>query len=422
MLRDRYGEALSTGSVAARDAYVTGCDLLLSSNLGAATAFKAAVAADEGFVAGHVALARSRQMAGRMAEARGCLAAARAVLDGVSARERSQVGIFELMLGGDGAGALAAIRAHVGEWPRDALALSPACGVFGLIGFSGLAGRERAQLELLAPLEGVYGGDWWFLASLAFAEIEMGEVARGRGHVEASLRGNPRNANAAHVLSHGYYEGGDGADGVRFLTEWMEGYAAEAPLHSHLSWHLALWAMQRGDLGGAWEIYDAWLRPGVCRGPGINQVTDAASFLFRAGLAGAKVEGELWGEVSAVTAEVFPAPGVAFIDLHAGLAHAMAGDGEKLARLVEGVRGPAGGVVAAASGGFAAFARGDWEGVVRELGAVLGEHERFGGSRAQRDLLEYSVACGLMRVGRGEAARGMLEERGRWLGGGVPVV
>ena len=105
MLRDRYGEALSTGSVAARDAYVTGCDLLLSSNLGAATAFKAAVAADEGFVAGHVALARSRQMAGRMAEARGCLAAARAVLDGVSARERSQVGIFELMLGGDGAGA-----------------------------------------------------------------------------------------------------------------------------------------------------------------------------------------------------------------------------------------------------------------------------------------------------------------------------
>jgi len=78
----------------------------------------------------------------------------------------------------------------------------------------------------------------------------------------------------------------------------------------------------------------------------------------------------------------------------------------KLARLVEGARGPAGDFVVVASRGFAAFARRDCEGVVAELGAVMGEHERFGGSRAQRELLEYAMACGLMRVGRGEEARG----------------
>ncbi len=34
MLMDRYGNALSTSSQAARDAYVEGCDLLFSGNAG----------------------------------------------------------------------------------------------------------------------------------------------------------------------------------------------------------------------------------------------------------------------------------------------------------------------------------------------------------------------------------------------------
>ncbi len=427
MLRDRYDNALSTESEAAREAYVTGCDLLLSSNLGAEAALRRAVAADEGFVAGHVALARALQMAGEVAAGRASLATARAAVQaragGVTPREESQLAIYGALLGGDSVGALAAVRAHVAAWPRDAMGLAPATGVFGLIGFSGLAGREQAQLDLLAPLEGAYGDDWWFLAALAFAEFEQGELGRGRGHVDRSLAGNPRNANAAHISAHGYYEAGDGADGVWFLREWLVGYPLDAPLHSHLTWHQALWAMQRGDMDEAWAVYEGSLRPGVCRGPQINRVTDSASFLFRAALAGAKVDGALWREVSALTAEVFPQPGVAFIDLHAGLAHAMAGDGERLARLVEGAKGPAGALVAVASRGFAAFARGEWEAVIRELGPVLAEHERFGGSRAQRDLLEYAMACALMRVGRGAEARGMLEaRRGRTLAGGVAVV
>lgn len=422
MLDDRYGNAMTVSAAAARDAYVAGCDRMLASQSGGEALLRAAVAADEGFLMAHVALARSLQMGGQPAAGRAQLDAARHLVAGATARERSQFALYETMLGGDGVGALAAIRAHMREWPRDAMALAPAAGVFGLIGFSGLAGRERAQLELLAPLEGAFGDDWWFLGALAFAEIEQGELARGRAHVEASLRGNPGNANAAHVSAHGYYEEGSGADGVRFLRGWLEGYAAEAPLHSHLSWHLAMWSMQRGDLAEAWAIYQARLRPGVCQGPPINRVTDAASFLFRAGLAGAAVEGAQWREVSQATTALFPQPGVAFIDLHAGLAHAMAGDGEGLAQVVAGAKGPAAALVAAGSRGFAAFARGDWEEVVREMAPVVAEHERFGGSRAQRDLLEYAVACALMRLGRGDEARGVLEARGRWIGGGVPVV
>jgi hypothetical protein len=412
MLGDRMGNALTTAVGAARDAYVEGCDRLMAVQPGAEAALRLAVAEDGGFLAARVALARVLQIEGRAGEGKAELEAARPLLEGATSRERGQFGIFATLLGGDGAGALSAIRAHMGEFPRDALALSPAAGVFGLIGFSGRAERERENLELLAPLERHLGDDWWFLGALAFAEIETGAIARGRAHVDRALALNPASANAAHVSAHGHYEAGDRADGVRFLGGWLEGYAPEAALHSHLNWHLALWAMQEGDLARAWGIYDAWLAPGVCRGPGINQVTDAASFLFRVGLAGAEVPGGRWAEVSEAAGRLFPAPGVSFIDLHAALAAAMAGDGGRLAGFAEGVRGFAGDLVGVAAQGFGAFARGDWAGVVDVLGPVLATHARFGGSRAQRDLLCQAVACGLMRLGRGE-------EAGRVLGRGV---
>ena len=41
--------------------------------------------------------------------------------------------------------------------------------------------------------------------------------------------------------------------------------------------------------------------------------------------------------------------------------------------------------------GFTAFARGDCKTAAAEIEPLLATHERLGGSRAQRDLLEYVV-------------------------------
>src|SRR3954464_3214503 len=49
MLTDRYGLPLSTGSAAARDAYVEAADLALTFYPGAAEAYDRAIAADPGF-------------------------------------------------------------------------------------------------------------------------------------------------------------------------------------------------------------------------------------------------------------------------------------------------------------------------------------------------------------------------------------
>ena len=58
MLTDRYGLALSTGSAAARDAYVEAADLALTFYPGAAEAYDRALGADPGFAMAHAGKAQ----------------------------------------------------------------------------------------------------------------------------------------------------------------------------------------------------------------------------------------------------------------------------------------------------------------------------------------------------------------------------
>ena len=58
MLADRYDLPLSTANVAARDAYVEGCDLALTLYPGAIEAFDRAIEADPGFALAHAGKAQ----------------------------------------------------------------------------------------------------------------------------------------------------------------------------------------------------------------------------------------------------------------------------------------------------------------------------------------------------------------------------
>lgn len=420
MMKDRYGNPVSTASPAARDAYIAGVDCLLSANVGTEDAFRRSIAADEGFALGHVGLARTLQAHGRGGEAQAPMARARELAGGVTAREKSHVDIFGKIVSGQGAAALAATREHVKEWPRDAMALAPSTSVFGLIGFSGLPGREEDQYRLLAPLAPVYGDDWWFLSQLAFSESESGRLDTAVGHIEKSMRDVPRNAHGAHIRSHVYYEMGERESGLAYLVDWAREYPREGQLHCHVSWHQALWYLETGRSADAWRVYRELLHPGASWGPQINVLTDCASFLHRAALAGEIVEPQLWRDLSAFASQWFPGPGIAFADIHAAVSHAMAGDGAALARIVDGAKGAAADVVAPLALAFGDFAHGRWQAVIDGLTPLMATHERFGGSRAQRDLIEYTLAAALIRSGQPAAARRLLDrDRPQNAGGGI---
>ena len=103
--------------------------------------------------------------------------------------------------------------------------------------------------------------------------------------------------------------------------------------------------------------------------------------------------------------------GQSFADIHAALAHAMAGNEEALTKLIEGNNGFAGDIVSSAAKAWKAVSKGNWEIAKREFESILLEIERFGGSRAQRDLLEFAYVNVLLRTGKKEAARKILLNR-----------
>ncbi len=411
MREDRYGNPLTTQSDTARDAYVRGVDLLLGGDAGVEDAFEAAIAADDGFALAHLGLARAKQGLGKGAEIKAPLEQTRALASGVTVQEAGAIDALGLMLEGKGALAYPKIRAHVDEYPRDALVAQTCMGVFGLIGFSGQAGRESEQLAYARALAPHYGDDWWFLCQLAFAELEVGQLETARRNIDRSQELHPSAAHGVHVKSHLLYESGETDEGIGLLTSYQADLDRTAQMHCHLSWHLGLWSLETGNLDKMWAIIDQDISPEVSRSPPLNILTDTAALLARAELRGVSVPEDYWHRISTYASERFPRTGIAFADVHAAMAHAMAGQGEALHSIVSDAKGPAAEVVRDLAEGFGAFAGGDWAGAVVAFAPAMSRHERIGGSRAQRDLLEMAMTTALLRQGQGDEARRFLATR-----------
>jgi tetratricopeptide (TPR) repeat protein len=418
VLADRYGLELSTSSQAARDAYIEGADCMLAAIPGPRACFERALAADPGFAIAQIALARALFLTATVPEARAAAARARELAQRATVRERSHVDALAQAIEGRPADALAATKTHVALYPRDAMVLTQATGVFGLIGFSGRQDREPELLELLRGLAPHYGADWWFLAVLAFASIECGELDEAVDMIEQSLERNPRNAHGAHIRAHLLYEQGRTQAALDYLEGWMPEYAREGLMHCHLSWHLALSALDCGLPGRAWEVYLAGVHPGGAWGPALNVVTDSAAFLWRAELAGHERRPELWGAVHEHATASFPKTGVAFADVHCAVASAACGDTAALDRLAAELRErvasgtlPAGDVVPALANAFGAFARSDWDDAIARFEQALPATVRIGGSRAQRDLVAHSLVAAYIKAGRTDAARKLIARR-----------
>lgn len=346
-----------------------------------------------------------------MEGARRDMAEAQKLSKGLGPQARGSLAIFDHMIGGRPAEAFAAVRAHLMDYPRDALVAQSCLGVFSLIGFSGRMGREAEHLALAEMLAPHYGEDPWFLAQIAFAQLEVGQLGAAAGNIDASIAARPRSAYAAHIRAHLYYEEGRTADGLRYLSDWIASYPRDGMMHCHNSWHCALWAMASGDEAEMWRIADEDLAPEASKSPALNILTDLASLYHRAEMAGVSVPQERWRKLSAYAAQAFPNTGLGFADFHAALAHAMAGEVEPLERIARGAKGPVADLVAPCATGFGAMARGAWAEAEAALVPVVAGHERLGGSRAQRDMLEFSLMQVLLRQGKGDEAARLLRLR-----------
>ncbi|MFD1508733.1 tetratricopeptide repeat protein [Lacimonas salitolerans] len=405
MLTDPYGNPLHTESAQAADAYNVALYVYLDALPGVEDALDRALAADPQFVQAWVLKARNAQVFARMDEARDSIARAMQVAPVLPAQAAAHVAIFDHLIHGRAAQGYAMIRAHLLDYPRDTLVAQSVLGVFSLIGFSGQPGREAAHLAVAEQLAPAYGDDGWFLGQLAFAQVEVGQLAQAETTIDAAMAKRPRSGHGAHVRAHLFYEAGQTEQGRDYLSRWMAEYARTGLMHGHNAWHVALWSLAMGDTDAMWAIADTDLSPERAEVPPLNLLTDLASLLWRAEMAGVTVPPARWAQVSDYAARCFPSPALGFADIHAALAHAMAGRDEPLIRILEGAAGPSADLVAPCARAFRAMAAQDWAGAEAAILPVMADHARLGGSRAQRDLLEYTLMSALMRQGKTDEAR-----------------
>jgi hypothetical protein len=148
------------------------------------------------------------------------------------------------------------------------------------------------------------------------------------------------------------------------------------------------------------KTYLQGVHPGGAWGPPINVLTDSAAFLWRSELAGRPRQAERWYEVKQYGDTNFPAAGIAFADVHKALAYAATGDEVALEKLLGELRARqeagkllAGAIVPALAEAFDAFVRQDYARAIALVEPHMAEHERIGGSRAQRRLIDFTLAA-----------------------------
>ena len=418
MLTDRYGLPVSTTVAAARDAYVEGVDLLLTVYPGAAAAFDRAIAADPGFALPHIGKARTFQLAGNLSAMRESLATALALMDGASARELGHIDVFRLLFAGQAVAALAALRAHVETWPRDALVLSLAANQGGLIGMSGLSGREQGLVDFLDPIATHYGEDWWFEAHYGMALSEIGRHDAARPRIERSLAQTRRNAYAAHAFAHLSYETGERDSGIAFLRDWLPLYDRGGGLFGHLNWHLGLFELHAGHMDAGLRLYNDAFSADDHRGAVHQKLSDSSSFLWRSELAGYPHDAARWAKLIDYARAKIPRPGFSLADWHVALAFAAVGDEAALEGWIQGIeelvkagRYPSGATIPTMARAFAAFQRGDNAAAIDLIVPMLPDRERMGGSRAQVDLVEATLLRAYLNAGRVAEAQHLQADR-----------
>lgn len=404
MRRDTYGYALSTGPEAAA-AYNHGISDLLRLRTGAVDSVARSIVHDPRFALGHAALALfGHELCAAVDVAARLRDAERHVAHGTQ-RERSHVHAVVSHVRGDSRPLVEHLRAY----PRDALLLSTAVPTIAFAGVTEVPEEAWSLVERAIPS---YGDDWWFTGLLAFVRQEQRRFDEAMDLSCRSLAEEPRAGHSAHARAHAHYETGDHEAGLAWMDRWVTGAGVGTDGLSHFSWHAALHELSLGDLDAVRRRHDTQLRPE--HGLGCRALVDTGSLLFRWALTPGATDVPDLSAVAAVTGRGgLERPATPFLAMHAGAVLLALGDRAGLQHL-------------------AAYAAGHDHPTQREVVAPLAQallamHDgrcseaadslarlaltRLGGSDAQRELVEETRISALLRAGRWDEARVVLDAR-----------
>ena len=353
------------------------------------------------------------------------VAVAAGALEGMAAaplndREQAHHDAIAAWVGGDWIGASRILDQLLERWPTDLLALQ----VGHLLDFSvGDAAnlRDRPGRSLLA-LDPEHPHTAIVRGMQAFGLEESGSYTEAEDAGLAAVAVNPDDVWAIHAVVHAHEMRGRVADGIRFLRERETDWGAGNLFTVHNWWHLALFHLEGGDIDDVFRIYDAEVHHAGSQGVPLEML-DASALLWRLRLDGVSDDGRFDALAAAWSTRIDGRPWYVFNDLHAVMALAGAGriaDAEGVVERLAGYVhcGGSGTNVAMtaeiglpASRAIIRFAQERYADVIDELLPIRRVLQRFGGSHAQRDVLQRTLLEAALQSGRLDLAQSLLSER-----------
>ena len=418
MMRDAQGHDLSGATKEAIDHFdraVRAFTLIYGDTIGL---YDAARNAAPNFVMAHLGKAWPFALASdpiMVVTARALVDTARALP--MNERERAHLAALSHAVEGHRALAVTILDRHLMRYPFDLVAHMAALQMDGHLGRFHLA-RNRSARALPHWTKGQqsYG---ILLSFYGFGLEEAGDYARAEDAARAAAELEPFGYWPHHCVSHVMEMTGRPQDGL----DWM---AKREPLWStkdntnrvHIWWHRALFHVELGQYAAALEIYDGPILAAMR--PASLSICNASSLLWRLETLGCNA-GDRWQRL--VTLWDGHADGrlYVFTDIHAAMAELRAGhtaalerrlavmrktatDGSELAHIYRDVGLP---LVHA----LAAFHHGAYAHAVELLLPARFDLWRMGGSQAQRDVIDWTLAEAAVRAGLRDVALSIAHER-----------
>jgi tetratricopeptide (TPR) repeat protein len=417
MLKDRYGNLMSTASQAAVAKFDEACELIRLYRGDPIAALDAVLEEDPDCA---MAWAARAGILVQQADKAYAEEAERSIRAGAAAngneRERAHLEAARHWLEGRIHDATTSFARIAQEHPRDLIALQAAhLGCFYLGRQSEL--RDWPVQALRAFTKGD-DGYHVLLGMAAFGYEECGDYARADALGREAVSLDPRDGWAVHAVAHVNEMRGDVKAGIPWLGDSADSWAPESGFAFHNWWHLALLHLDNGATDEALKLYDLKVRRDDSQV--LLEWIDASALLWRLKLEGVDA-GARWQSLAASWERTTDDGFYAFNDLHAIMAFLGAGRSQDVTRTLQAMRRAAWGhsdnaymtraVGLPLAEAFVAFDSGRYAETVEKIGAVRGIAQRFGGSHAQRDILTLTMLHAALKGGLKRVADALAAER-----------
>jgi tetratricopeptide (TPR) repeat protein len=332
-------------------------------------------------------------------------------------RERALLGALNLALSSQRRASITALDAHLIDHPCDIFAHY--VGLFSdtLLGRAPLV-RDRAD-RAMPFWSADTPGFAVFRAIYAFALEEAGSYAQAEDEALSAIALEPHLYFAHHTIAHCMEMTGRPEAGVAWSKErepfWA---AAESGAQGHIWWHTAMFHLELDQFDDALELYDGPLLRTI-RPVGFS-LSDPAALLWRLDMLGRDVS-RRWQELLPRWEGHADGRSMVFTDMHAAMTELRSGNDALAETRLLAMRKTAAGAGEAAAmygeigvplvEGLIAFHRGDYADCIEHLFPLRAEVWRIGGSRAQRDIVDWTLTTAALRAGRKALALGLTYER-----------